>query len=105
MTNIVRILIALSLLSAGCWPGARAGAAQAPARAGSPPRPFLSPCRVPELESGAWCGRYEVFENQASQRGRKIALNIVVVPALAEKPAPDPVFFFAGGPGQGATSI
>jgi pimeloyl-ACP methyl ester carboxylesterase len=29
----------------------------------------------------------------------------VVVPALSEKPAPDPVFFFAGGPGQGATSI
>jgi len=105
MTNIARLLIAFSLLSAGCWPGARAGAAQVSARAGSPPRPFLSPCRVPELESEAWCGRYEVFENRPSGRGRKIALNIVVVPALAEKPAPDPVFFFAGGPGQGSTSI
>ncbi|HEX8282826.1 MAG TPA: alpha/beta fold hydrolase [Pyrinomonadaceae bacterium] len=60
---------------------------------------------MPELESGAWCGRYEVFENRDSKRGRKIALNIVVVPALAERASPDPVFFFAGGPGQGATSI
>lgn len=105
MTDVVKILIALALLSAGCLPGARAVSAQVSERAGSPPRPSLSPCRVPELESGAFCGRYEVFENRASKRGRKIALNVVVVPALAEKPAPDPVFFFAGGPGQGATSI
>jgi hypothetical protein len=50
MTHIVRILIALSLLCVGYWPGVRAGVAQ---RVRSSPRPFLSPCRVPELESGA----------------------------------------------------
>ena len=105
MTPGLRILTALALLSAVCLTGARAGAAQVSARAATPPRPFLSPCRVPELESKGWCGRYEVFENRASGRGRKIALNMVVVPALADKPAPDPVFFLAGGPGQGATSI
>lgn len=105
MTRGLRRLIALALLSAACLIGARAGAAQVPARAASPPRPVLSPCQVPELESGVLCGRYEVYENHASGRGRKIALSMVVVPALAEKPAPDPVFFFAGGPGQGATSI
>lgn len=105
MTGVVRILIALSLLAAVCLPCARSGAAQVSARTGSPPRPFLSPCRVPELESGVWCGRYEVFENRASGRGRKIALNLVIVPALAEKPAPDPVFFFAGGPGQSAAAL
>jgi pimeloyl-ACP methyl ester carboxylesterase len=30
---------------------------------------------------------------------------MVILPALAEKPAPDPVFFFAGGPGQSAASL
>jgi pimeloyl-ACP methyl ester carboxylesterase len=60
---------------------------------------------MPELQSKAWCGQYEVFEDRASKRGRKIALNMVILPALAEKPAPDPVFFFAGGPGQSAASL
>jgi pimeloyl-ACP methyl ester carboxylesterase len=52
----------------------------------------------------ALCGRYEVFENRATKTGRKIALNIVLLPALAEKPAPDPIFYFAGGPGGAASS-
>jgi pimeloyl-ACP methyl ester carboxylesterase len=57
------------------------------------------------LQFKAWCGRYEVFEDRASRRGRKIALNMIILPAFAEKPAPDPVFFFAGGPGQSAASL
>jgi pimeloyl-ACP methyl ester carboxylesterase len=52
----------------------------------------------------ALCGRYEVFENRATKTGRKIALNVVLLPALAEKPAPDPIFYFAGGPGGAASS-
>jgi pimeloyl-ACP methyl ester carboxylesterase len=60
---------------------------------------------MPELKSKAWCGRYEVYEDRVSKRGRRIALNIMILPALAEKPAPDPVFFFAGGPGQGAAGV
>ena len=44
-----------------------------------------------------------MFENRIAKSGRKIALNIVVLPTLAEKPAADPVFFLSGGPGQGAT--
>ena len=72
---------------------------------GAPRASFLRPCRVPEFEGAAWCGKYEVFEDRAARRGRKIGLNVVVLPAVAEKPAPDPVFFFAGGPGQGAAGI
>ena len=70
-----------------------------------PPRPFLRPCRLPDLESGAWCGGYEVFENRESKKGRKISLNVIVLPSLGESHAPDPVFFVAGGPGQGAASL
>src|SRR5829696_3880678 len=105
MNLAVRILITLSLLPAVCVSGAQAQAGRDAAQADSPPRPFLSPCRMPALQSKAWCGRYEVFENRLSKRGRKIALNMVILPAFAEKSAPDPVFFFAGGPGQSAASL
>lgn len=71
--------------------------------AASPPRAFLSVCGPAGQER--WCGRYEVPEDRASGRGRKISLNIVILPALAKKAAPDPVFFLAGGPGQGAASL
>jgi pimeloyl-ACP methyl ester carboxylesterase len=46
-----------------------------------------------------------VFEDREAAAGRKIELHIVLLPALANDPAPDPVFFLAGGPGQGATKI
>src|ERR1044071_4029017 len=103
MKMSIRIAVTLSLLSIGCLMSAQAKVARV--QVDSPPRPFLSPCRMPELKSRAWCGKYEVFEDRASKRGRKIALNMVILPALAEKPAPDPVFFFAGGPGQSAASL
>jgi pimeloyl-ACP methyl ester carboxylesterase len=105
MNPCVKILITLLLLSAVCVPVAQAQAARDAAQADSPPRPFLKQCRMPELQSKAWCGSYEVFENRVSKRGRKIALNMVILPAVAKNPAPDPVFFFAGGPGQSAASL
>lgn len=65
----------------------------------------LEPCRLPGWNEDARCGKYEVFENRAAKTGRKIALNTVVLPALNAKPAADPVFFLAGGPGQGIVSV
>jgi pimeloyl-ACP methyl ester carboxylesterase len=46
-----------------------------------------------------------VFEDRAAQSGRTIDLKIVVLPALGNDPQPDPVFFLAGGPGQGAAQM
>jgi pimeloyl-ACP methyl ester carboxylesterase len=51
----------------------------------------------------ALCGQYEVFEDRAAAAGRKIKLNLVVLPALSAQRAPDPIFYFAGGPGAAAT--
>jgi pimeloyl-ACP methyl ester carboxylesterase len=65
----------------------------------------LVPCNIPALTKDAGCGKYEVFEDRAAKSGRKIALNIAVLPALSAKPAPDPVFMLAGGPGQGAVAV
>jgi pimeloyl-ACP methyl ester carboxylesterase len=105
MNLVIRIILTLSLLFIDYMPVTQAKALQVTTQADSAPRPFLRPCQTPELKSKAWCGHYEVFEDRDSRRGRKIALNMVILPAFAEKPSPDPVFFFAGGPGQGAASI
>lgn len=63
----------------------------------------LTPCRVEGIEEQALCGTHEVFEDRGAKQGRKIALRIVVVPALASSPEPDPLVFLAGGPGQAAS--
>jgi pimeloyl-ACP methyl ester carboxylesterase len=64
----------------------------------------LKPCDDPDLTSDMLCGRYEVFEDRAARSGRRISLDLMLLPALSATPAPDPVFFMAGGPGGAATS-
>ncbi len=63
----------------------------------------MKPCNSPTLTSDALCVKYEVFENRATRTGRRIPLNIIILPAKSAKPAPDPVFYLAGGPGAAAT--
>ena len=65
----------------------------------------LDPCNLPTITRDASCGKYEVFEDRTAKSGRKIALNILILPAISSKPAPDPLFLLAGGPGQGAVSV
>lgn len=50
-------------------------------------------------------GTMRVWEDRAAQRGRLISLEVVVLEATGDEPAPDPVFVFAGGPGQNAASM
>lgn len=63
----------------------------------------LRPCEPRDIRGPARCGTFEVFENRATRKGRKISLNIVVLPATGDKREPDPFFYFAGGPGSGAS--
>ena len=63
----------------------------------------LKPCNNPTLTSDALCVKYEVFENRATRTGRRIPLNIILLPAKSSKPAPDALFYLAGGPGAAAT--
>jgi pimeloyl-ACP methyl ester carboxylesterase len=65
----------------------------------------LHACPVTDNVGDAYCGTYDVWEDRDAKAGRKISLRIVVLPALKQKPAPDPLFFLAGGPGQGAASL
>lgn len=62
-------------------------------------------CASDEGPTDAYCGTYQVFENRATREGRTIDLKIVLLPALGNEPHPDPLFFLAGGPGQGAARM
>ena len=53
--------------------------------------------------ANARCGSYEVAEDPSKPDGRKISLNIAMAPATGKTTEADPVFFFAGGPGQAAS--
>jgi pimeloyl-ACP methyl ester carboxylesterase len=54
-------------------------------------------------KAGARCGTVEVAEDPA-KLGRKILLNVVIVPALHPKAGTPPMFHFEGGPGIAATN-
>ncbi len=81
---------------------AAAGACTAEPPSGAHPD-WLRGCAVDGVDTPALCGTYEVWENRESREGRRIGINVVVLPALGAGRAPDPLFFFRGGPGAGAT--
>jgi len=64
----------------------------------------LEPCDSSKSGEGARCGKYEVYEDRQARSGRKITLNILVLPALGGSPKPDAVFYFEGGPGGSAVA-
>ncbi len=65
----------------------------------------LQPCTSSEGPTDALCGTIDVFENRHTAIGRQISLWVVVLPSLASVPSEDPLFFLAGGPGQGAADL
>lgn len=62
---------------------------------------WLEPCALEGVAGGALCGTFEVFEDRDARQGRRIRLRVAVLPAAGDA-APDPVIFFAGGPGESA---
>jgi pimeloyl-ACP methyl ester carboxylesterase len=65
--------------------------------------PALKSCRVPGIAEKLFCGKLTVFENRQTRAGRKIDLNVVVLPAFDQKEKREPLFELAGGPGAAAT--
>lgn len=94
MTTILRFTILALLLSLHSASAVHQNGAKAL---------VLKDCEVQGVQGKAKCGTLEVFEDRAARKGRKINLNIVVLPATSDKREPDPLFYFAGGPGSGAT--
>lgn len=70
-------------------------------QAASPVKMELTACTV--QGRSAECGRLNVPENRITGEGRRLDLNVVVLPATNPAPLPDPIVYFAGGPGGAAT--
>ena len=76
-----------------------------------PPKSGLSPCRLPGSETELLCGtlrRPLAAAEPASPSppdSPQIDIHFAVLPAIARNKRPDPVFFFAGGPGQSALRL
>ena len=73
------------------------------AGAGHASRLGLDPCDVYGVT--ARCGSLRVPENRAEPEGRKISLNVVVIPAKERPARPDAFTWLAGGPGVAATTM
>jgi len=63
------------------------------------------PCRVAGLAHEVRCASVQRPLDPAMSQGRQIEVHYVVVPALARRALPDPVFLIAGGPGQSAIDV
>ena len=100
----VKMLVICLLTLLLMWTGVAAQRSEA-TNSPATPKLQLEPCRLPGWNEDVRCGKYEVFEDRQAKTGRKIALKIVVLPALNEKPQPDPVFYLMGGPGGSATEL
>lgn len=65
----------------------------------------LQPCRLPGVEHEAQCGSLSQPLDASQPAGTQIRVRVAVLPAVARNKLPDPVFFFAGGPGQSAVDL
>jgi pimeloyl-ACP methyl ester carboxylesterase len=97
-----RAAFAAALALAGACAAAATGAS-APAEGG--PALVLHTCRLHGLAHDALCGSLKRPLDPAQPAGVQIDLQVAVLPALARKKQPDPIFFFAGGPGQSAIAL
>ena len=69
------------------------------------PNATLTPCRLKGLEHEARCGVIQRPLDPTEPQGPQIDVHFAVLPALARHKKEDPVFFFAGGPGQSAIAL
>jgi pimeloyl-ACP methyl ester carboxylesterase len=76
-----------------------------PAQAADEAPPGLALCRLEGVENDAWCGKLSRPLDPAQPAGTQIDIHYAVLPALARRKLPDPVFVFAGGPGQSAIDL
>lgn len=81
------------------------GASIAAAGTGSAVALTLEPCRLPGVAHEARCGVVARPLDPARPDGASVDVHVAVLPALARAKRPDPVVFFAGGPGQSAIDL
>ncbi len=92
--RLLALAVSMGLLAAS------ASVAEAPSAA----KLSLTPCQVPGGAEVVRCGRLEVPENWRRPAGRKIGLNIVILPKTGLGPQAAPVVWLEGGPGVPGTA-
>lgn len=101
------LVMALGLVALGLVACGGTGGETVSSRAVAAPAIALEPCQLsaPGISQrvSAECGVITVYEDRAAGTGRTIDLRIALLPAVSRTPAPDPLFFLTGGPGQAAT--
>ncbi len=65
----------------------------------------LADCHVAGIRNGVLCGALQRPLDPAHPERARITIRYVVVPAMARRKFPDPVFLLAGGPGQSAVAV
>ena len=60
----------------------------------------LAECRVAGIANSVLCGAVVRPLDPERKAGAQISVRYVVVPAVARRKLPDPVFLLAGGPGR-----
>jgi hypothetical protein len=65
----------------------------------------LKSCHVAGFRSAVQCGTLRRALDPSQPNGVQIDVHYLVVPAMARRKLPDPVFFLAGGPGQSAMAV
>lgn len=97
--------LAAGLATALVW-GLPPAQAQAQAQAAAPGAGLaFKTCRLPGVPHLAQCAVLQRPLDPTQPGGKTIDLHVAVLPALARNKKPDPVFFFAGGPGQSAIDL
>jgi pimeloyl-ACP methyl ester carboxylesterase len=97
---VATVLAAASL--SGCDPSAKSTDS---ALTKTPTTITLNDCRIKDFDGMARCANVSVPENSAKPDGKRIEIFLAVLPSLTPQPEPDPLFLFAGGPGQAASDI
>ncbi|HZC71249.1 MAG TPA: alpha/beta hydrolase [Jatrophihabitans sp.] len=92
--EIVAVTALLAASLAGCGGGSSSS---------TTPGLVLSPCSRDGIS--ARCGTLLVREQRLADTGRRIPLRVVVFPAAAPRRHPDPIVWFAGGPGDSAVDM
>jgi pimeloyl-ACP methyl ester carboxylesterase len=90
---------------AGLAAAAVLGVAAPPAAQAAEKRHGMTACRLPGVEHEAWCGVVRRPFDPNRPGALQIDVHFALLPALARNRKPDPVFFFAGGPGQSAIDL
>src|SRR5688572_19259931 len=78
-------------------------AVASPAYADAPPAVNLAPCGPEATASEALCGTVAVPEDPSRPDGRRLALDVVVLPALEGLGSGGAMFELGGGPGLTVT--